>query len=123
MSKNEPSLPLAFSVPVDMLLGHFIVPPRPVYPLAYDQYMLWPDKALKWPRDQATRDAIDVLDRRIREIVGPSIVVEKKMGCIGAMLMFWLVKQPSDEHLLQLGKLNGISEVQKDGVEDNISYD
>nr|OQO30330.1 hypothetical protein B0A51_02418 [Rachicladosporium sp. CCFEE 5018] len=85
--------------------------------------MLWPEQHLKWPRDQATQDAIDTLDRRIRDIVGPVVVVEKFMGCMDAMLIFWEVKEPSDEQLLLLEKLDGIAEIQMDGIDGSISYD
>ncbi|KAK6425563.1 hypothetical protein LTR95_016245 [Oleoguttula sp. CCFEE 5521] len=85
------------------------------------QYILWPD--LVWPRGQATRDAIDALDRQIRDIVGPGITVERQTGCMDTMLILWLVKEPSDEHALLSEKQDGIAKIQMDGIDESISYD
>ncbi|OQN99571.1 hypothetical protein B0A48_14713 [Cryoendolithus antarcticus] len=49
-------------------------------------------------------------------------MVEKQTGCMETMLILWLVKEPTDEHLLRLEKLNAIAEIQMNGIDGNISY-
>nr|OQO30333.1 hypothetical protein B0A51_02421 [Rachicladosporium sp. CCFEE 5018] len=98
------------------------MPVDSAHPYPYDQYLVWPCKNLH-------PGAEDVLDRQIREVVGPDIEVTKETTAVTAArngprrVLFWEVEEPSEEHLLQLKKLKGVRCLQKDGIDENLNYE
>nr|OQO29119.1 hypothetical protein B0A51_02703 [Rachicladosporium sp. CCFEE 5018] len=91
------------------------------HPFPYDQYLVW-------PCDNLDLDAEDVLERQIRDVVGPDIKVTRETTAATAAknsprsVLFWEIEVPSDEHLLQLKKLEGVGKcLQKDGIDEDLN--
>ncbi|KAK6437553.1 hypothetical protein LTR95_006254 [Oleoguttula sp. CCFEE 5521] len=92
---------------------------KPGTPLPYDQYLVYPYETLD-------EDAENALDRKIRDLVGPDIKVTRETYQTAVKgvrrVLFWEVVEPSEDHLIQLEKLEGVDGVQKDGFDGGVSY-
>ncbi|KAK6425564.1 hypothetical protein LTR95_016246 [Oleoguttula sp. CCFEE 5521] len=95
------------------------LPVRDEDPLPYDEYLVW-------PREKLGSDAEDALECQIRDVVGPYVKVtrETTQGDVKGVrrVLFWEVVEPSEEHLRQLEKLDGVEYLQKNEIEENVTY-